>query len=146
MIAEGKTAMFFQPWLVILPGIVLFVLVIAINLMGDGIRDVTAPDSGTSDGRRALPRGARPVGRHPDCAQGDLHAVRDIDFSLEKGETLGIVGESGSGKSMTALALMGLLPAAARGAPRRLSLGGRGPAGLQRAGHGSTHARRARRR
>jgi peptide/nickel transport system permease protein len=44
MIAEGKNSMFFQPWLVILPGIVLFMLVIAINLMGDGIRDVSAPD------------------------------------------------------------------------------------------------------
>jgi peptide/nickel transport system permease protein len=44
MIAEGKTAMFFRPWLVILPGLVLFVLVIAINLMGDGVRDVTATD------------------------------------------------------------------------------------------------------
>ena len=44
MIAEGKQAMFFQPWLVILPGIMLFSLVIAINLMGDGIRDVTAPE------------------------------------------------------------------------------------------------------
>ncbi|HET8801098.1 MAG TPA: ABC transporter permease [Marinobacter sp.] len=41
MIAEGKTAMFFQPWLVILPGITLFILVIAINLLGDGVRDVT---------------------------------------------------------------------------------------------------------
>lgn len=41
MIAEGKQAMFFQPWLVILPGISLFVLVIAINLLGDGVRDVT---------------------------------------------------------------------------------------------------------
>lgn len=41
MIAEGKQAMFFQPWLVILPGIALFVLVIAINLLGDGVRDVT---------------------------------------------------------------------------------------------------------
>lgn len=41
MIAEGKQAMFFQPWLVILPGISLFILVIAINLLGDGVRDVT---------------------------------------------------------------------------------------------------------
>lgn len=47
MIAEGKAAMFFRPWLVVIPGIALFVLVIAINLLGDGIRDVTAPDRRT---------------------------------------------------------------------------------------------------
>ncbi len=45
MIAEGKVAMFFQPWLVIIPGAALFVLVLATNLMGDGIRDVTAPEN-----------------------------------------------------------------------------------------------------
>ena len=43
-------------------------------------------------------------------ARGQVQAVRGLDFSLERGETLGIVGESGCGKSMTALALMGLLP------------------------------------
>ncbi|MCG8546380.1 MAG: ABC transporter permease [Alphaproteobacteria bacterium] len=45
MIAEGKNSMFFRPWLVVLPGAALFLLVIGINLMGDGLRDVTAPDS-----------------------------------------------------------------------------------------------------
>ena len=44
---------------------------------------------------------------------GKVDALRGISFSLKKGETLGIVGESGSGKSMTALAIMGLLPDAA---------------------------------
>ena len=37
-------------------------------------------------------------------------AVNKISFSIDKGRTLAIVGESGSGKSLTALALMGLLP------------------------------------
>ncbi|SOH94377.1 peptide/nickel transport system ATP-binding protein [Monaibacterium marinum] len=42
-----------------------------------------------------------------------LHVVRDVSISLERGQTLGIVGESGSGKSMSALALMRLLPRSA---------------------------------
>ena len=40
---------------------------------------------------------------------GDVQAVRDVSFTLEKGETLAIVGESGCGKSVTAKAVMGLI-------------------------------------
>jgi peptide/nickel transport system permease protein len=45
MVSEGKNMMLFEPWLVLIPGAVLFVLVLAINLMGDGMRDVTAPEN-----------------------------------------------------------------------------------------------------
>ncbi|GAA0944714.1 ABC transporter ATP-binding protein [Nonomuraea longicatena] len=41
---------------------------------------------------------------------GDLDLVREVSFSLAPGERVGLIGESGSGKSLTALALMGLLP------------------------------------
>ena len=52
--------------------------------------------------------------------QGPAEAVRGVDFELASGETLGLIGESGSGKSLTALALMGLLPEGARSAGRVL--------------------------
>jgi peptide/nickel transport system permease protein len=41
MLNEGREYMFFSPWLLALPGIGLFLLVLAINLFGDGLRDVT---------------------------------------------------------------------------------------------------------
>jgi len=45
MIAEAKTMMYFKPYLVVIPGAALFLLVLAVNLLGDGIRDITAPES-----------------------------------------------------------------------------------------------------
>ena len=42
---------------------------------------------------------------------GTVQAVRDVSFTLNRGETLAIVGESGSGKSVTTKALLGILPA-----------------------------------
>lgn len=44
MVAEGKNHLLFEPWLVAIPGCALFLLLLAINLVGDGIRDVTAPE------------------------------------------------------------------------------------------------------
>ncbi len=55
-------------------------------------------------------------------AHGTLHAVRDVSFTVRRGETLCIVGESGCGKSMTSLAIMSLLPRAAQRSARHLSL------------------------
>jgi peptide/nickel transport system permease protein len=45
MISEGKGHMFFKPWLIAIPGFALFAMILCINLLGDGIRDVTAPEN-----------------------------------------------------------------------------------------------------
>ncbi|MAF97284.1 MAG: microcin ABC transporter ATP-binding protein [Micavibrio sp.] len=49
---------------------------------------------------------------------GVFDAVKDISFSLNKGQTLALVGESGSGKSISALSIMQLLPASASHTPQ----------------------------
>ncbi len=45
MVSEGKDMILFEPWLITIPGAALFILVLAINLLGDGVRDVTAPEN-----------------------------------------------------------------------------------------------------
>lgn len=44
MISEAKSYMYFSPWLITLPGAALLALVLSINLLGDGVRDVTSPE------------------------------------------------------------------------------------------------------
>jgi peptide/nickel transport system ATP-binding protein len=47
-------------------------------------------------------------------SRGPADALRGVSFSMQRGDTLGLIGESGCGKSITALALMGLLPEGAQ--------------------------------
>lgn len=61
---------------------------------------------------------------HLSIRFGTASPVRDVCFQLDAGRSLGVVGESGSGKSLTALALMGLLPEQAQ-VSGELSWGGR---------------------
>lgn len=51
--------------------------------------------------------------------------LRDVDFSVEEGEILGLVGESGSGKTMASLAIMGLLPPGISFRSGSVEIGGR---------------------
>jgi len=62
---------------------------------------------------------------------GVVRALEGVEFSVRSGETVGIVGESGSGKSVTAYALLGLLPASGRVTAGRAIFDGSdlGPAG-----------------
>jgi peptide/nickel transport system ATP-binding protein len=60
---------------------------------------------------------------HGDRGQ-TMHAVETVNFELARGVTLGLVGESGCGKSVTALAIMGLLPKGSTDVSGRVSFEG----------------------
>lgn len=128
MLGQARAQLFTAPHASIIPGIMIFVLVMSINLLGDGIRDVLDPRlrSGALD--RPMPvtridRKAKPAATLEDApalvvdnlstgfddGASIAAAVKNISFRLGKGECLGLIGESGSGKSVTALSLMGLV-------------------------------------
>ena len=86
----------------------------------------------TAPARETVPNAAAPelvlsvdglaVGVNTEAGPRPL--VTDLAFDLRRGETLAIAGESGSGKSITALAIMGLLPGAAQVTAGHVRLGG----------------------
>ncbi|TNF19312.1 MAG: dipeptide/oligopeptide/nickel ABC transporter permease/ATP-binding protein [Rhodobacteraceae bacterium] len=127
MLGEARSALITNPHTSVVPGVMILVIVMSINLLGDGVRD--ALDPRLKSGALTRPMAAtlvdrqgpvpEPTGKGLLEVQGlktEFHvkdriyrAVGGVDLHVEKGECLGIIGESGSGKSVTALSLMGLV-------------------------------------
>jgi peptide/nickel transport system permease protein len=129
MLGDGRKILFTAPHVSIIPGLMIFALVMSINLFGDGVRDVLDPRLKSGALTRPVARTAVDPKREAEPRRhsgsvldviglntqfhvgGDTYrAVGGVDLHLEPGECLGIVGESGSGKSVTAMSLMGLVP------------------------------------
>ncbi|CAO3377329.1 dipeptide ABC transporter ATP-binding protein [Azospirillum argentinense] len=129
MLSEGRKALITAPHVAAVPGLVVFLIVMSMNLIGDGLRDALDPRlrSGIPGAPGAATRVARTAGR--DAAAPDpgallrvtglrtafetagnlVDVVKGVSLSIAPGECLGIIGESGSGKSVTALSIARLV-------------------------------------
>ena len=129
MLGDGRKILFTAPHVSIIPGVMIFILVMSINLLGDGVRDILDPrlKSGAlarPGMRTAVKRDSVPEWPEQGDATLDMQglktefyigsdvykAVGGVDLKVRQGECLGLVGESGSGKSVTAMSIMGLVP------------------------------------
>jgi len=126
MLGEARSALITHPHTSVVPGIMIFLIVMSINLLGDGVRD--ALDPRLRSGALSRPRATTLVerkGTTPE-ATDDLLAIQNLEtqfhvgkriyravggvsLAVRAGECLGVIGESGSGKSVTALSGMGLV-------------------------------------
>lgn len=128
MLGEARAALIAAPHTLIVPGAMIFVIVMSINLLGDGLRDALDPRLRSGALARPSPvtriaRAAPPPAETSARGVLDLDglttrfevgarvykAVSDVSLTLGKGECLGLIGESGSGKSVTALSVTGLV-------------------------------------
>jgi peptide/nickel transport system permease protein len=129
MLGEGRKLLITAPHVSVIPGVMIFLVVMSINLLGDGIRDLLDPrlKSGAlarpapmTEVVRKAPAKAAKAKDESVLAVDDLQthfgvgdhvyrAVNHVSFDIQPHECLGLVGESGSGKSVTALSLLGLV-------------------------------------
>ena len=115
LISEYQNAFSTRPWLFWWPGLFIIVIALSVNFIGDGLRDAYRPQA--DQGARLM---SNEILKVEDLAvafptdDGLVTAVRGVSYSLHEREVLAIVGESGSGKSVSAMALMGLLPKTAQ--------------------------------
>jgi peptide/nickel transport system permease protein len=129
MVAEAASVIETQSWLLIPSGTIIALTILACGLLGDAVRDTATRESPRPARSRRRPAGGARL--PPDGTPRALLEVRDltvsvrrrdggtgvrivdgVSFEVQAGETVALVGESGCGKSVTALALLRLLPTA----------------------------------
>lgn len=134
MVTDGLSAIALQPWLIWPPGLAIAVTILAFGMLGDAVRDVTTERWAAAPVHpRPRQRRGPPLVLVPDPAKdpvasrsvlavehlyvefpsprGPVQVLDDVTFDVQPGEIVGLVGESGCGKTVTAMAVLGLLPA-----------------------------------
>jgi len=131
MLGEGRNLLQIAPHVATIPGLMILLLAIGINLLGDGLRDVLDPklkagglarsqsrtDAASGEARRRglpppvsdarLPLAIRGLKTEFRVGRSIYAAVGGVDIAIAPGEAVGIVGESGSSKTVTAVSVLG---------------------------------------
>ena len=118
LIAEGAGEINRHPHIALIPATVMFLTILAFNLVGDGIRSLYAPREVAT--QRRLRVEGEPDANPDDSIlhisnlfttlstpNGDVHAVDGVSLSVKAGQALGVVGESGSGKTLVLRSIVG---------------------------------------
>ena len=133
LISSGRALTRTAPWVTAFPGLAIMLVVLAFNMLGDGLRDALDPKLKQSRASKKFKAKKVPESGF-DSAEVQLikqdaetllsvnglainyvledetvEAVNGIQFSLKKGQTLGLVGETGAGKTSTALSILNLV-------------------------------------
>ncbi len=122
MVSDAQHVLIKQPWLIVPSGSLLTLVIMALMLVADGLRDAAASNRSRSTraqaaGARATPdRAVSPADaaaalsvRGLSVSFSGLEVVKNVSFDVRDGQTLGIVGKSGCGKTVTASAALGQL-------------------------------------
>jgi peptide/nickel transport system permease protein len=145
MVNDGSQVITEQAWLIWPPGIAITLTIVAFGLLGDAVRDATAEGWSPTAVKPQRKRRTSPARTSvsasapaPDVLlsvedltitfsphSGTVTVVEGMSFDIKKGETVGVVGESGCGKTVTAMSLLGLLPATGSIAGGRIVFDGR---------------------
>ncbi len=124
MVSDGRNYISIAPWIICFPGLMISWLVLSLDLLGDGLREIMDPKRSQFDFQKNLEI-QKVSGIASDIKEQSLlriehlnvvatdgkqttELVSDVSLTVQESQTMGVIGESGCGKSITAMSILKL--------------------------------------